>query len=133
MKKEQGNNLDVAEMKMLRWMCEVTELDRIRNEIIRGTTKMGELITKVHVKMVGRHGGKRVVVMDVPGKIKKRGPKRRWTDSVKHDLTEKRRKGRPKRRWTDSVQHALTENGLSGEQAQDRAAWMRLIRNIDLS
>ena len=31
--------LDVAEMRMLRWMSGVTKLDRIRNERIRGTTK----------------------------------------------------------------------------------------------
>ena len=32
--------LDVAEMNMLRWMCGVTKFDRIRNERIRGTTKV---------------------------------------------------------------------------------------------
>ena len=32
---------------MLRWMSEVTKLDRIRNERIRGTTKVGEISTKV--------------------------------------------------------------------------------------
>ena len=35
--------LDVAEMGMLRWISGVTKLDKIRNERIRGTTKMGEI------------------------------------------------------------------------------------------
>ena len=39
--------LEVAEMRMLRWMCGVTKLDKIRNEIIRGTTKVGEIAKKV--------------------------------------------------------------------------------------
>ena len=38
---EQEKKLDVAEMRILRWWCGVTTLDRIRDEIIRGTTKVG--------------------------------------------------------------------------------------------
>ena len=38
---------------------------------------------------------------------------------------------RPKRRCMDSIKNDLTEKGLSGEEAQDRAAWRRLIQNID--
>ena len=38
--KAQEKKLDVAEMRMLRWMSGVTKLDRIRNERIRGTTKV---------------------------------------------------------------------------------------------
>ena len=41
-KKAQEKKLDVAEMRMLRWMSGVTKLDKIRNERIRGTTKVGE-------------------------------------------------------------------------------------------
>ena len=46
-KKAQENKLDVAEMRMLRWMSGVTKLDRIRNETIRGTYKVGEISKKV--------------------------------------------------------------------------------------
>ena len=45
MKKEQ--KLDVAEMRMLRWVSGVTKLDIIRNERIRGTTKVGGISKKV--------------------------------------------------------------------------------------
>ena len=47
MKKAQEKKLDVAEMRMLTWMSGVTKLDRIRNEGIRGTTKVGERSKKV--------------------------------------------------------------------------------------
>ena len=47
MKKSQEKKLDVAEMRMLRWMSGVTKLDRIRNERIRGTTTVGEISKKV--------------------------------------------------------------------------------------
>ena len=42
-KKTQQKKLDVAEMRMLRWVSGVTKLDRIGNERIRGTTKVGEI------------------------------------------------------------------------------------------
>ena len=42
LKKAQEKKLEVAEMRMPRWMCGVTKLDKIRNERIRGTTKMGK-------------------------------------------------------------------------------------------
>ena len=47
LKKAQEKKFDVAEMRMLRWMCGVTKLDKIRNERIRGTTKVGEITKKV--------------------------------------------------------------------------------------
>ena len=46
-KKAQEKKLDVAEMRMLRWMSGVTKLDRFRNEIIRGTTNVREISKKV--------------------------------------------------------------------------------------
>ena len=54
--------------------------------------------------------GKRVMVMDVPGR---------------------RRRGRPKRRWLDSIRNDLSERELSWEYAQDRANRRRLIRHVD--
>ena len=39
-KKAHEKKLDVAEMRMLRWMSGVTKMDRIRNERNRGTTKV---------------------------------------------------------------------------------------------
>ena len=54
--------------------------------------------------------GRRVMVMKVP---------------------RKRRIGRPKRRWLDNIRNDLSEIELSGEEAQDRVQWRRLIRNID--
>ena len=47
LKKAQEKKLEGAEMRMLRWMCGVTTLDKIRNERIIGTTKVGEIAKKV--------------------------------------------------------------------------------------
>ena len=98
-KKAQEKKLDVAEMRMLRWMSGVTKLDRIRNERIRGTTKVGEISKKVQESRLKWYGhvlrredeyvGKRVMWMEVPGKRRRRRPKRRWMDTIGNDLPEK--------------------------------------------
>ena len=119
-KKAQEKKLDVAEMRILRWMSGVTKLDNIRNERIRRITKVGEISKKVQESRLKWYGhvlrredeyvGKRVMRMEVPGK---------------------RRRGRPKLRWLDSIRNELSERELSREDAQDRARWRRLIRHID--
>ena len=120
-KKTQEKKLDVAEMRMIRWMSGVTKLDGIRNERIRGTTKVGEISKKVQESRLKWHGhvlrreesyvGKRVMVMEVAGK---------------------RRRGRPNRRWLENIKNDLSERELlPGEEEQDRVQWRRLIRNID--
>ena len=115
-----GEEFGVAEMMMLRWMSGVTKMDRIRNERIRGTTKVGEISEKVQESRLKWYGhvsrrqdeyvGKRVMGMEMPGK---------------------RRRGRPKWRWLDSIRNDLSERGLSEEDAQDRPRWRRLTRHID--
>ena len=47
LKKAQTKKLEVAEIRMLRWMCGDTKLDKTRHERIRGTTKVGEITKKV--------------------------------------------------------------------------------------
>ena len=101
-------------------MSGVTKLDRIRNEIIRGTTKVGKISKEVQESWLKWYGhvlrredeyvGKIVMAMEVPGN---------------------RRRGRPKRRWMDTIGNDLSEKELSREYAKDRAKWRRLIRHID--
>ena len=64
-------------MRMLQWMSGVTKLDRIRNAIIRATTKVAEIsknVLKSRLKWYGHvlrredeHVGMRVMAMVVPG------------------------------------------------------------------
>ena len=52
----QEARLEVNEMRMLRWMCGVTRRDKIRNEPIRGTTRVvqsSETITEKRLKWYG--------------------------------------------------------------------------------
>ena len=91
---------------MLTCVGGVAKLDRIRNERIRRTTKVGEISKKVQESRLKWYGhvlrredeyvGKRVMAMEVP-----------W----------KRRRGRPKWRWLDNIKNDLSERELSGEEA----------------
>ena len=120
LKKAQENKLEVAEMRMLRWMCGVTKLDKIRNERIRGTTKEGEITKKVQERRLKWHGhvmrreehyvGRRAIEMKVHGR---------------------RNRGIPKRRWLDKVDDDIKEKGLSADQVYNRPTWRHMSSNID--
>ena len=74
-------------MGMLRWMCEVTNLDKIRNEGIRGSTKVGgckersgkevEVIYGHVMRSVAQCVGRRAIEMKGHGRRKRGRPKRR--------------------------------------------------------
>ena len=87
MKKAHEKKMDVAEMRMLRWMCGVTREDRIRNDYIRGTTKVLEVSKKVeegrlrwygHIRRREEdHVGKQTMEMTVQGRRRRGRPKKR--------------------------------------------------------
>ena len=45
--KRQEKRIEVTEMMVLRWMCGVTRKDKIRNEHIRGTTRVAQASKKI--------------------------------------------------------------------------------------
>ena len=104
-------------MKILRWMCGDTRLDKIISESLRRTTKVVEITKKVqerrlkwyvHVMRREEHYvGRRAMKMKVQGKRKRGRPERRWLDKVKDDVK-------------------LKEKGLSADEVYDRATWRRM-------
>ena len=98
-KKSHEKKLDVAEMRMLRWMSGVTKMDRIMNERVGGTTKVGEMSKKVQESRLKCYGhvsrredeyvGNIVMGMEVPVKRRRGRPMRRWLDSIRNDLSER--------------------------------------------
>ena len=52
----QEARLEVNEMRMLRWMCGLTRRDNIRNEHIRGTTRVVQASTKIAEKRLKWYG-----------------------------------------------------------------------------
>ena len=120
MKRTQERRMEVAEMKMLRWMCGVTRRDKIKNNYIRGTVKVTEVTKKMQERRLQWFGHvmrkeeesvcRRVMNMEVPGR---------------------RKRGRPRKRWKDTLNEDMRDKNLQREDTQDRSRWRRLIRNSD--
>ena len=89
----QEPRLEVNEMRMLRWMCGVTwrDMPKIRNEHIRGTTRVVQASKKItekrlkcygHVRrMKEEHIVRRMLDVDIPGKRRRGRPNLRWKDA----------------------------------------------------
>ena len=94
--KRQEKRIEVTEMRMLRWMCGVTRKDEIRNEHIRGKTRVAQASKKIterrlnwygHVmRRDGEHILRKVLRADIPGKRKRGRPKTRWKHTCQRDL-----------------------------------------------
>ena len=113
--------IDVAEMRMLRWMTGVTRRDRIRNEYIRGTVKVVEASKKIqearlrwfghlHRRAGEEHVAREIMEMEVEGT---------------------RRRGRPKTRWKDNIDRDMKEKNINADMVNNRNVWRRLIHNGD--
>ena len=96
--KRQEAEMEVAELKMLRFSLGVTRMDKIRNEYIRGTAQVGKFGEKTREARLRWYGhlrrkddgyiGRRMLRMELPGKRKRGRPKRRFMDLVKEDMAE---------------------------------------------
>ncbi|KAK3562738.1 hypothetical protein QTP86_006514 [Hemibagrus guttatus] len=102
LRKRQESELEVAELKMLRFSLGVTRLDRIRNEYIRGTAHVGRLGDKVredrlrwfgHVqRRESEYIGRRMLDMELPGRRQRGRPKRRKESPVSEEKLSDREK-----------------------------------------
>ena len=96
--KKQVKDMEVAEMKMLRFVMGVTRKDKIRNEYIRSTVKVERLEMKMREGRLRWYGHvvrrdqeyvrRKMMEIELPGKRKRGRPKRRFLDVVKEDMGE---------------------------------------------
>ena len=115
--KKQVEEMEVAELKMLRFAMGVTRKDKIRNEHIRSTIKVERLGMKMREGRLRWYGhvtrrdqeyvGRKMMEMKLPGKT---------------------RRGRPKRRFLDVVKEDMGEVGAKETDVEDRKMWRMIIR-----
>nr|GEW32175.1 hypothetical protein [Tanacetum cinerariifolium] len=114
---ESPSDLEVAELRMLRWICGKTMIDMIPNGVFRAKLDVDSIVDKMregrlrwfgHVKRRPRNAPvRRVEAMEVEGS---------------------RQRGRPKLRWEDRLKMDMKEFLLSEDMTSDRNAWRDRIR-----
>ncbi|XP_045538549.1 uncharacterized protein LOC123722089 [Papilio machaon] len=114
------HTIQVAEMKMLRWMCGVTRLDKIRNEFVRGSLGVRDIADKMQESRLRWYGH-----------IRRRPPDYVGNLALHLSLPGRRSRGRPKTRWKDVVLKDMSECQVSDEDVEDRARWRKLIGKAD--
>ena len=108
-KKRQEKRIEVTEMRMLRWMCGVTRKDKIRNEHIRGTTRVAQASKKITERRLNWYGHV----------MRRNGEHIHMV--LRADIPGKRKRGRPKTRWKDACQRYLKSTGLRAGEETDSA------------
>ena len=114
--KRQEKRIEVTEMRMLRWMCGVTLKYKIRNEHIRGTTRVAQASKKITERRLNWYGH-----------VMRRDGEHILRKVLRADIPGKRKRGRPKTRWKDACQRDLKSTGLRAGEETDRAMWRRKI------
>ena len=115
-KKKDENQLNSAEMRMLRWARGKTSLDHIRNEDIRKEADVKPVETFLENKRLKWFGH-----------CLRRERNQRCAKSLKLEVSGKRSRGRPKKRWRDNIQGDMKKYQLTEDMAQDRKYWMTKI------
>ncbi|XP_068208349.1 uncharacterized protein [Palaemon carinicauda] len=121
MRKTEEKKMDVAEIRMLRSTSGGTRKDRIRNDYIRGSTKVVEISKKVQEGSLRWNGH-----------LMRRDEDHIGRHTMEMEVQGRRRRGRPRKRWRDCVRVDLQEKGIDDAEAQNRKRWKWLISNSDL-
>jgi len=118
LKKIQVQRLMVAEMRMVKWMCGFTRLDKIKNGVIRGLAEVGPIEEKMRESRLKwfDHMKRRSVTT----------PVRRCEMIDPPD--GKRGRGRPKKSLKQVVREDLRVIDLTENMTQDRRLWRDRIK-----
>ena len=111
----------VAEMRMIRWMCGYTRIDRIRNGVIRDVVKVAPIEDKMRETRLQWFSHM----------------KRRSVDTLVRrcemiNIPEgKRGRSHPKKNLDEVIREDLKVVGLTEDLAQDKKQWQDRIRILD--
>ncbi|KAL6572444.1 hypothetical protein OROMI_013402 [Orobanche minor] len=102
--------MNVAEMRMLRWMCGHTKKDRLRNEVIREKVRVASIEDKMMENRLRWFGHVRRRPVDAPV--------RRLESCGTSNIVKGR--GRPKRTWIKLIENDMRFLGIGESMATER-------------
>ena len=115
--KKQVEEMEVAEIKMLRFALGVTRKDKVRNESIRSTIK----VERLGIKM--RKGRLRCY-----GHVMRRDQEYVGRKMMETEFPGKKKRGRTNRRFLDVVKKDMGLVGARETDVQNMAVWRKIIR-----
>ncbi|KAL6514533.1 hypothetical protein OROGR_020112 [Orobanche gracilis] len=113
--------MNVAEMRMLRWMCGHTKKDRLRNEVIREKVRVASIEDKMMENRLRWFGHVRRRPVDAPVR---RLESWRTINIVKG-------RGRPKKTWIKLIENDMRFLGIGESMAMERQIWKERIRKLE--
>ncbi|XP_035836132.1 uncharacterized protein LOC118489676 [Helianthus annuus] len=119
-KEVQARKMEVAEMRMLRWMCGHTRLDRIRNDVFRERLEVASISDKI------KEGRLRCF-----GHVKRRQTIEPVRVVENLEVEGRRSRGRPKITWDERIRQDLQKLHLSENMVHDRSSWRYRIKVKD--
>ncbi|KAL6560073.1 hypothetical protein OROHE_006311 [Orobanche hederae] len=115
--------MNVAEMRMLRWMCGHTKKDRLRNEVIRKKVRVASIEEKMMENRLRWFGHVRRRPVDAPV----RRLESWWTSNIVKG------RGRPKKTCIKLIENDMRFLGIGESMAMERQIWRERIRVVDES
>ncbi|KAL6501581.1 hypothetical protein OROGR_026714 [Orobanche gracilis] len=114
-------SMNVAEMRMLRWMCGHTKKDRLRNEVIREKVRVASIEDKMMENRLRWFGHVRRRLVDA---LVRRLESWGTINIVKG-------RGRPKKTWIKLIENDMRFLGIGESMAMERQIWKERIRVVD--
>ena len=108
---DQEQKMRVAEMRMLRWMCGHTRVDRISNECIRKKIGVAPIEEKIREARLRWFGHVRRRPLDAPV---------RSIECRESLTTIKRGRGRPKKTWKENIKKDMLYLNINKDMCLDR-------------
>ena len=117
-RKENEVALQRAEMRMVRWMCNVKVKDRVPSKELRERLGIHYIILILQQNRLQSYG--HVLRKEDTDWVKK---------CMEYDVEGSRPRGRPKKTWREVEQKDCQARNLNSENVMDRGRWKKLIKS----